>query len=250
MSLKIGYSNIMGLFGGVPNFSFSGTSSDDLANLIDPDHSTTFTATTSGVIDFGELYPSSDENDHAICISGISSSQSLIVKIYHDTTLIDQATINTRRSGACLFFTFSGMSTIRLKVDISEAFTLSYIAMAKVNNNAISENAGYARNHYTSHKKTTTTTNLQSAPVSTLTQNKQLKGSLSLPNADASTTDELQRIFYDPIFYGQPFFIREDDSNPVSSYCCFDPVLDVRAHSQTVALNNVKLGFKVFNGGF
>ena len=47
---------------------------------------------------------------------------------------------------------------------------------------------------------------------------------------------------------GKPFFIRERDDDPASTYLCFDPQMDVKAHAQTLELNVVSLKFRVFNG--
>lgn len=255
MALKLGYNNILGGYGGSGGFTFSGSSNDDLENLIDPDHSTTFSG-NGGTIDFGDLYPTLDSGEsYAVCISGLAktstvNSSSLNVKIFDDTTLIDQTNLRDRAEGGCVFFTFNATGSLNLKIQLSQPFIVSYVAMVFLNTNEMSEQSGYARNHFVTHRKTATTTNLLQAPVSSIIQNKKLKGALSLPNANEDLTGELFNIFNFGIQSTMPFFIREDDTDPQSAYCCFDPVLDVRAHSQTRLLNSIKLSFNVFNGGF
>ena len=92
-----------------------------------------------------------------------------------------------------------------------------------------------------------TTTNLQVGPVSSLTQKKVLKGTLSLPNEVIAFAEGDWQDFIDFAFE-QPFFIKEDENKPQSSYICFDPSFDTNAHSQTRSLDVLKLKFTAFNG--
>ncbi|PHS21823.1 MAG: hypothetical protein COA84_14940 [Robiginitomaculum sp.] len=125
--------------------------------------------------------------------------------------------------------------------------TVSYIAAGTHLTILTGEQAGYKRNWLNRHQVQRTTTNLQVGPVSSLTQKKSLKGTLSLPNEVVSFAEGAWQTFIDFAF-DEPFFIKEVGSKPESSYICFDPMFDTNAHSQTRALDMIKLKFTVFNG--
>jgi len=149
-------------------------------------------------------------------------------------------------------FTFSQQNFTDLKVKFittpnTYQMTVSYIAAGQHLTIATGVQSGYSRNWLNRHISQRTTSNLQVGPVSTLTQNKTLKGTLTLPNEVVSFAEGAWQTFIDFAFE-QPFFIKEVDDKPESTYICFNPTFDNNAHSKTRALNVLKLKFTLFNG--
>ena len=48
--------------------------------------------------------------------------------------------------------------------------------------------------------------------------------------------------------FEQPFFIKEFQDKPESSYICYDPMPGVKSHPQTPTLDVITLKFTVYNG--
>ncbi len=245
MALQIAYGNTLENFGGTSNFSFTGTTNDDLANITDHDHSYTFTGSSGGTIDFGEINKSPEEID-ALCISGLVTVGT--VSIYGGSTLIESIS----NPGGSIFVVFP-LTNVDIKIEFTSPFTLGYVSLARVYNIESGEQAGFNRNYLNSHKSTRTVLNMQAAPVSSLIENKPLKGALTLPHFPKADVGDFLNIFYGyhPLNgsrVGVPFFIREDEADVESSYTCFDADVKVKAHSQTLSLNSISLNYKVFNG--
>ena len=125
--------------------------------------------------------------------------------------------------------------------------TVSFIAAGQHMSIESGTQAGYKRNWLKRHETQRTTTNLGGAPVSTLTYNKSMKGSLSIAHATASFAEGTWQDFLD-FAYDQPFFMKEFEAKPQSSYLCSEPNEDVNSHSQTLLLDVLKLKFTVYNG--
>ena len=74
-----------------------------------------------------------------------------------------------------------------------------------------------------------------------------MKGSLKLPNELATFAEGSWQDFID-FSYDEPFFLKEVESKPESTYICYDPKFDDATHSSTTTLNALTLSFTLFNG--
>ena len=104
-------------------------------------------------------------------------------------------------------------------------------------------------------KPNKTTVNNLTAPISQLRKKKQIKGSLSIPNASKFFSENEYQTFLD-FASSSLFFIAEQGPNVIdtssgtniSCYLCFDVSERAKAHSQTRSLNSIGISYKVFNG--
>ncbi len=216
------------------------------ANLSDPDHSLNYTSNSSSLL-FTVSY-GAQSNISYVAISGHTMTNGSI-EIWDDSTLIDSVSVSRPNN---MMFTFPSMGFTDLKIKFLpvnplDSITVSYIAAGQHMEIATGEQAGYKCNWLNRHLTQKTTSNILTAPVSSLTQAKSLKGSLTLPNQLTAFSEQQWQDFIDFAFE-QPFFIKEQEANPASSYVCFDPKFETNSHSETLALNVLKLGFTVFNG--
>lgn len=244
--LKISTSNV--LTNQVPVITDAGIN-EIPANISDPDHSLNYTSGSS-VANFSASYGPQSSITY-VAISGHTAATQLpvTVRLYNGGVLIDSVYL-TRNNN--VMFTFPKMIFTDLRVEFITSpntyqTTVSYIAAGEHLTITSGEQSGYSRNWLNRHVTQRTTTNLQVGPVSSLTQKKVLKGTLTLPNEVVLFAEEAWQDFIDFAFE-QPFFIKEVRSKPESSYICFDPKFDTNAHSQTRALDVLKLKFTVFNG--
>lgn len=219
------------------------------ANISDPDHSLNYTCGTDSA-DFSVSYGAQQAISY-IAISGhnAATQAAATVEIYNGGLLLDSATLTRNHN---LMFTFPLQTFVDLIVKFVTApttyqTTVSYISAGEIITIQSGEQSGYKRQWLNRHTTQRTTTNLQVMPTSTTTQNKSLKGVLSLPNMLSETSQGLWQTFID-FAYEQPFFIKEVKDKPESSYICFDPRFDTSAHSQTRKLDVIKLNFTLFNG--
>jgi len=244
--LSISTSNV--LEGLIPTITNAGIG-DVAANISDPDHSLNYTCGTSSTA--FEVSYGAQTNISYVAISGHTSAtpaQSTI-ELYNDTTLIDSVVLQ-RNNNVMFTFAAQAFQDLRIKfitVPSTYQMTVSFIAAGEYITITTGEQSGYSRNWLNRHISQRTTTNLQVGPVSTLTQNKSLKGTLTLPNEVISFAEGAWQTFIDFAFE-QPFFIKEVKSKPQSTYICFNPTFDTNAHSQTRALDVLKLKFTLFNG--
>lgn len=244
--LSISTSNV--LEGLIPTITNAGIG-EVAANISDPDHSLNYTCGTSSTA--FEVSYGAQTNISYVAISGHTSAtpaQSTI-ELYNDTTLIDSVVLQRNNN---VMFTFAAQAFQNLIVKFittpnTYQMTVSFIAAGEYITITTGEQSGYSRNWLNRHISQRTTTNLQVGPVSTLTQNKSLKGTLTLPNEVISFAEGAWQTFIDFAFE-QPFFIKEVKSKPESTYICFNPIFDTNAHSQTRALDVLKLKFTLFNG--
>lgn len=244
--LSISTTNV--LINQVPTITDAGTN-EVPANISDPDHSLNYTCGTS-VAHFAVSY-GAQTNISYVAISGHTAATptQATIELYNGATLIDSVVL-ARNNNVMFTFpaqTFQDLIVKFVTVPNNFQMTVSYIAAGTHLTILTGEQAGYKRNWLNRHQVQRTTTNLQVGPVSSLTQKKSLKGTLSLPNEVVSFAEGAWQTFIDFAF-DEPFFIKEVGSKPESSYICFDPMFDTNAHSQTRALDMIKLKFTVFNG--
>ena len=246
MSLSISTSNV--LIGVTPTITDAGTG-EIAVNISDPDHSLNYTCGSTSAnfaVDYG-----AQTNINYVGVSGHNAATpaNATVQLYDGATLIDAVTIKRNHN---IMFTFATMSFTNLKVvfvtsPLTYQTTLSFIAAGQHLSISSGEQAGYKRawlNRSTTQK---TTTNLTVAPIASTVKSKSLKGSLSFPNEAALFTEGDWQDFID-FSFEQPFFIKEQTSKPESSYLCFDPNHDIKAHSQTRDLNGIMFKFTAYNG--
>lgn len=246
MTLSITRSNV--LLDLTPTITDSETN-EVASNISSPDHSLNYTSGTSSS-DFKVDYGVQTDISY-VAVSGhtAATNTDATIELLDNGLLIGSVLLKRNNN---VMFTFPAMSFTSLEVKFKTtpntySTTVSFIAAGRHLEIDTGEQAGYKRNWLNRHTTQRTTTNLQVGPVSSLTQKKALKGVLSLPNESAIfSTDEWQN-FID-FSYEQPFFIKEVSDKPESSYICFDPKFDTMAHSQTRALDVLKLKFTLFNG--
>jgi hypothetical protein len=244
--LSISTSNV--LIGVTPTITDTGVG-EVAANISDPDHSLNYTCGSSAV-NFTVSY-GAQTNISYVGISGHNAATpaQATIQLYNDTTLIDSVVIKRNHN---IMFTFPAQAFQDLKlifitVPVTYQMTLSFIAAGQYLTISTGEQAGYKRawlNRSTTQK---TTTNLTVAPIASTVKSNSLKGSLSFPNEVALFTEGDWQDFID-FSFEQPFFIKEQASKPESSYLCFDPSHDIKAHPQTRELDAIMLKFTAYNG--
>lgn len=219
------------------------------ANVSDPDHSLNVTAGTSAS-NFAFSYGAQTSISY-VAISGQTAATpaSATIELYDDTTLIDTVTI-TRNNN--IMFTFAEMSFTDLIVRFvtvpnNYQMTVSFIAAGQYLAIEKGQQAGYARNWLNRHVTQRSNSTLEVGPISSTQRSKSLKGTLSLPNELAIFTEGAWQTFID-FSFEQPFFIKEFEGKPESSYICYDPMPGVKSHPQTPTLDVITLKFTVFNG--
>ena len=236
------------LIGVVPTITDAGAGQTP-ANISDPDHSLNYTCGTS-TADFAIVY-GAQTNISYVAISGHNAATpaTATVQLYNGATLVDSVIISRNHN---IMFTFPSQSFSNLIVKFltnanNFQTTVSYIAAGQHVNLTYGTQAGYKRNWLNRHTVQRTTTNLQVAPISTTQRNKALKGSLRLPNELATFAEGNWQTFID-FSYEQPFFLKEVESKPESTYICYDPSFDDSTHNSTTTLNSLMLKFTLFNG--
>ncbi len=228
---------------------FSPGTNETPANISDPDHSLNYTSGTS--TQYFEVSYGAQTNISYVAVSGHTAAtiQQATIELYNDATLIDSVVL-TRNNNVMFTFPSQTFQDLKVKFVTSPStyqMTVSYIAAGQHITIPTGEQAGYKRNWLNRHLTQSTTTNLQSGPVAAIQKNRALKGSLSLPNETTQFAENTWQSFIDFAFE-QPFFIKEVLAKPQSSYICFDPVFDTKAHNRTIKLDSINLKFNVFNG--
>jgi len=232
----------------VPVITDPGTN-EIASNISDPDHSLNYTCGTL-VSDFSVSYGAQTEISY-VAISGHTAATptQATIELYNDTTLIDSVVLQ-RNNNVMFTFPIQAFQDLIVKfitVPNNYQMTVSFIAAGQHITIARGEQAGYSRNWLNRHRTQRTASNLEVGPISSTQRSKALKGSLSLPNELAIFTEDTWQTFLD-FSYEQPFFIKEFNSKPESTYICYDPLPGVKSHSQTRALDVITLKFTVFNG--
>lgn len=244
--ISISTSNV--LIDQVPTITDVGTG-EIAANISSPDHSLNYTCGT-GAADFIVSY-GAQTNISYVAISGhtAASVTQATVELYNDTTLIDSVIIKRNNN---IMFTFPSMTFQDLKVKFitvpnNYQMTVSYIAAGQYLTIATGEQSGYSRAWLNRHTTQRTVSNLQVGPVSSTQRSKAMKGALSFPNQLTTFAENIWQDFID-FSFEQPFFVKEVKSKPESTYICYNPIHDVKAHSQTRKLDSITLKFDAFNG--
>ena len=244
--LAISTSNV--LIDVVPTLTDAGTG-EVAANISDPDHSLNYTCGTA-IGDFQVSY-GAQSNISYVAISGHTAAtpDTATIELYDNVTLIDTVTI-TRNNN--IMFTFPKMSFTDLIVKFitvpnNYQMTVSFIAAGQYIAIETGQQAGYARNWLNRHVTQRSNSTLEVGPISSTQRAKALKGTLSLPNELAIFTEGTWQDFID-FSFEQPFFIKEFQDKPESSYICYDPMPGVKSHPQTPTLDVITLKFTVYNG--
>ena len=244
--LAISTSNV--LIDVVPTLTDAGTG-EVAANISDPDHSLNYTCGTA-IGDFQASY-GAQNNISYVAISGHTAATpaTATIELYDNVTLIDTVTI-TRNNN--IMFTFPEMNFTDLIVKFitvpnNYQMTVSFIVAGKYLAIETGQQAGYARNWLNRHVTQRSNSTLEVGPISSTQRAKALKGMLSLPNELAIFTEGTWQEFID-FSFEQPFFIKEFQDKPESSYICYDPIPGVKSHPQTPTLDVITLKFTVYNG--
>lgn len=232
----------------VPTITDPGTG-EIAANISDPDHSLTYTCGTN-VADFSVSY-GAQTNISYVAISGHTAATptQAAIELYNDTTLIDSVVLQRNNN---VMFTFPSQAFQNLIVKFitvpnNYQMSVSYIAAGQHITIEKGEQSGYARNWLNRHVTQRTVSTLEVGPISSTQRSKALKGTLSLPNELAIFAEGTWQTFLD-FAYEQPFFMKEFNNKPESSYICYDPMPGIKSHPQTRTLDVITLKFTVYNG--
>jgi len=244
--LAISTSNV--LIGLTPSVSNVGTG-EIPENISDPDHSLNYTCGTQ-VGNFLVTYGAQTAISY-VAISGHTATNPApaVVNLFDDGTLIDSVAISRNNN---IMFTFPEMDFTDLIVQFvtipdNYQMTVSFIAAGKYIAINTGQQAGYSRNWLNRHVTQRSNSTLEVGPISSTQRAKALKGMLSLPNELAIFTEGTWQDFID-FSFEQPFFIKEFQDKPESSYICYDPIPGVKSHPQTPTLDVITLKFTVYNG--
>ena len=239
------------LIGIVPTIPVDAGASQTPAHVVSADHSENYTSGTSSsafTISFGTR---TDIEYLAISGHNAANSGTCTITVKDGATTIASATISSNNN---VIISFTKRTFTDLRVEFTTAtntaaVTVSYIAAGEyLTVPRGGEQSGYSRQWLSRSLTQRTTSSLNSAPVAMLQRRKPLKGKLNIPNATSAFSQGEWQTLID-FAVTNPFFIREVDSLPESSYICFDPKLDtVKAHGQTRAMDSLSLNFNVYNG--
>jgi hypothetical protein len=219
------------------------------ANITDPDHSLTYTsgsAVDDFTISFGALNGVS-----YVAISGQDAAaiNPATVEVLNSGVLVQQVTISRNHNLVFSFETanFTDLQVKFLATPNTTPVTVSYIAAGIHLEVPRGEQSGYSRNWLKRHLTQQTSSNFEVGPTATTQKRKALKGVLSSPNQELTFIESEWQPFIDFTFE-QPFFIKEIDDRPESSYLCYNGIHDTKAHSETRLLDNLSLSFTAYNG--
>jgi hypothetical protein len=219
------------------------------SNVTNPDHSLTLSSGIS-VTDFSLSFgPLVDVTYVAISGHDAATPTQASIEIFDGLSLVDSVVLQ-RNNNVMFTFDLRSFTDLVIKfVTVPNTFvtTVSYIAAGQHMLISGGEQAGYKRNWLKRHLRQKTTTGLQSSPIATTKRRRPLRASLSLPNELVAFSRGTWQTFLD-FAETQPFFIREVDALPESTYICYDHVEDVVAHAQTRRLDVLRLSFLAYNG--
>lgn len=246
MSISLSKSNV--LISKVPTITDAGTN-EIAANISDPDHSLNYTCGT-GATNFSVSY-GANSNISYVGISGHTAATpaNATIQLFNGTTLIDSVALKRNNNVMFTFplMTFTDLIVKFVTVPANFQMTVSFIAAGDFLSIAVGSQSGYGVIWLNRHTQQRTTTNLQVGPIASTQKSMALKGSLSFPNSLASFTQDEWQDFLD-FSFEQPFFIKEIEEKPESTYICYDPMPAVKVHSQTRNLAIINLKFMAFNG--
>lgn len=232
----------------------------DLSAVTDPDFSTNYTSTDQFrlTLDFGVT---SEINYVAYAGLKLKGNEDFTsrVRIRDGSEII---ATNFIERNHCVLVTFEPRTFSNLRVGMFNAagngnpfisFIAAGVAITAPN---FGETSGHNRQFLNRSIKKKTTLNNSAAPIASLQKKISAKGSLNLPNMTKEFSEGVWQNFLD-FAVDNHFFMREQGEveNPVltsfdqSAYLCYELQQNtVKAHSQTRALNNLAVSFKVFNG--
>ena len=236
-----------------------GASTNDEANITDPDFSTSYISSNQSNLtaDFGVI-----PNISYIAVAGVNIAATLNnggITVLDGVTTIKTNFIDRNN---CVVITFATRTFTNLRIRLfNNNATLNpqchFMAAGlhfEVPNSG--ENAGYNRQFLNRNFKNKTTVNENAAPTALLRNKTPAKGSLKLQNISKAFSENEWQDFLDFAFSNY-FFIRENDGtiisetkeNNQSAYLCYEMEGNsVTAHDSTRLLNNISVKFKVFNG--
>lgn len=252
------------LLGKSPTVTTGANPDYDAVNVVDPDFSTSYQSSNNQylTIDFGAVNDISYVAFAGINIAGSKDFTSRCSVLDGNTTLYRNFVSNNN----CVVISFTQRSFSNLRVVLyndsgDRPPAVNFIAagdIIQVPNNG--ETAGYNRQFLNRNTTTKSSLNASSAPTAYLRKKVSANGNLRIPNASKSFSEDQWQGFLD-FSQDNYFFIREQDPEPVvnfqnvlqvnndSAYLCYDVGNNaVTAHSQTRALNDISINFKVFNG--
>jgi len=232
----------------------------DPAAITDPDFSANYTSTDQFrlTFDFGATTEINYVAYAGLKLKGSGDFTSR-VRIRDGSEII---ATNFIERDHCVVVTFEPRSFANLRVGMFNAagngnpfisFVAAGTAITIPNSGEI---AGYNRQFLNRSIRLKTTLNSDAAPIASLKKKIAAKGLLSLPNMTQAFTETTWQDFLD-FSAENNFFIREQGtveaplttSFDQSGYLCYDlQANSVKAHAQTRLLNNLSIGFKVFNG--
>ena len=245
--IKLTKNNV--LTGTSPTILASASIGEVASHLTTYDHSLNYTSGNSSddfIISLGSV---SDISYVALSGMDATASGGATITLLNETLPLDSVTLKRNNN---VMFTFDERSFGNLIVRIStlvpeSRVTLSYIAAGQLIDVEEGEQSGYKCNWLTRSIVQQTTSNRQAAPVGSIQISKPLSGTLRLPNLDAQLSQNEYQDFID-YTYEQPFFIKEIEDKPESTYICFDPTHGVASHRSTRELNVATIKFKAFTG--
>lgn len=218
------------------------------AFISDPDHSSTYTSNGAG--DLSVSYGAVADISY-IAVSGHTATTNgvAVVQLLDGTALVDAVQL-IRNNNVMFTFTKRGFADLTIKFVTTQAnslVTVSYIAAGEYMAITKGEQGGYSRAWLDRHLTQQSSSNFNSAPTAVTQKRKALKVSLSLPNQWITFAEDTWQSFID-FSFTQPFFIKEAVSKPQSSYVCYNPKSQVKAHSSTRKLDAISLKFDAYNG--
>tara|TARA_R110002020_G_scaffold453005_1_gene667653 strand:+ start:4214 stop:4981 length:768 start_codon:yes stop_codon:yes gene_type:complete len=246
------------LSGVTPTVS-TGASSDLPANVTNEDFSLNYTGSSSStlVFDFGSTTSINYVAIAGILVKGNGQGGSYIQVLDNGVAVSFKGTARDH----CFLINFADRTFSNLQIKLynatnNQAPTLSYAAAGvaiTIPNGG--EMGGYTRQWASRNIKSKTTISNLAAPISRLKKRFAAKGTLALPNMLIPFSNQTWQDFLD-FGIDNIFFINEDvaeagdeQTKPQFTYVCYDlENTSTKAHSQTRALNNLSIKFRVYNG--
>jgi hypothetical protein len=251
--MRITLSNV--LKGVVPSVKV-GASLDLAQNLTDPDFSTTYESSSVNEI---SIFFGATQLISSASIAGVNIASGVATgtfSVYDGSEFVASTVIN-RNHCVSVFFPSRTFTNLNFKVTSSGAAINPIITYCAAGSSFVvpnsGETSGYNRQFLARNYQQKITTNQFAAPVSILRRPKLARGKLTLPNMLKSFTENEWQFFLD-FATDNYFFITEQENEEETNvnnttYMCYNLTSNsVTAHQQTRALNNVSIGFDVYNG--
>ena len=240
----------------------TGVSGDLAANITDRDFSVNYTSSdqfrltasfgATGAINYVAVAGTNIKG-------GLYGADVSRVRVYDGSTLIATIKVTTDQ---VVVISFPSQTFTDLRIGLYNAtgstppiltYAAAGVALTVPNSG---EQSGYNRQFLTRNIKQRNTVNNLGAPTAAIQKRVALKGTLNIPNVLKSFSENEWQTFLN-FAYNDHFFIKEQEdvvvnefagSNP-SAYLCYEATNSkATAHSQTRALNNLSISYKVFTG--